>query len=346
MTGPPPDSWSVDPSLAGAREIVPGLWRLRLPLPWPGIDHVNAWAVERSDGGLLLVDCGSAGDPSCIRALDAALAQAKRHASEVRELVFTHAHSDHVGLAAYVTERSGATTWSHPADGHYFDVMREPERFERARAERARREGVPESRVAAFATAEEELEGALAPLRADFELVEGAQLDSALGRWEAIETPGHAPSHVCLLQRQHGLLIAGDLLCIAFTPWMDYGFTADPLAETLGSLDCVERLDGVQLALPGHGRPLEDVRGTVAQHRASFAARLAAVRETLGARSLGGYELTCELWGQEPDIDAAGHLAETLAYLLHLRRRGEVVRETTGGGAYRYRATRREDQDD
>jgi len=338
MIGPPPETWRVEPSVAGAREIVPGLWRLRLPLAWPSVDHVNAWAIERGDGGLLLVDCGSGGDPSCIAALEAALGQAGRQVGEVRELAFTHAHSDHVGLAAYVKERSDAVTWSHPADVHYFDVIREPERFERARGRRARREGVPEERLAAYATTSEELEGTLAAVRADRALVEGTRIDSALGSWEAIETPGHAPSHVCLLQRERGLLIAGDLVCVAFTPWMDYGFTDDPLAETLRSLDRIERLGEVRLALPGHGRPLEDLPRAVAEHREGFAKRLEAVRDALGDRALGGYELTSELWGQESDIDAVGHLTETLAYLRHLRRRGEVVRETSGQDMYRYRA--------
>lgn len=342
MTGPPPDSWVVDPSLAGAREVVPGLWRLRLPLSWPSIDHVNAWAIERADGGLLLVDCGSSGDPSAGAALDAALAYAGHELGDVRELVLTHAHSDHVGLAAHVVARSGARTWSHPADGHYFDVLREPQRFERARGERARREGVPAERLAAYATAREELEGTLAAVRADHALVEGVRIESALGEWEVIETPGHAPSHVCLLQREHRLLIAGDLVCFAFAPWMDYGFSADPLGETLESLARIEQLGPIRFALPGHGRPLDDLAGVVAEHRRAFAERLDAVRAALGARALGGYELTCELWPRESDIDAVGHLTEVLAYLAHLRRRGEVVREQLAGGAYRYRSTQRE----
>ena len=24
--------------------VLPGIWRLRLPLPWPGVPHGNAWA--------------------------------------------------------------------------------------------------------------------------------------------------------------------------------------------------------------------------------------------------------------------------------------------------------------
>ena len=37
--------------------VLPGAWRLRLPLPWPGVPHCNAWALAAGDG-IVLVDCG------------------------------------------------------------------------------------------------------------------------------------------------------------------------------------------------------------------------------------------------------------------------------------------------
>jgi glyoxylase-like metal-dependent hydrolase (beta-lactamase superfamily II) len=337
MTGPPPSSWAVDPADAGARELLPGLWRLRLPLPWPGIDHVNAYAVRQADG-LLLIDCGTAGHPTCVAALDRALEQTGHELADVRTLVLTHAHSDHAGLAAHVVRRSGADLWSHPADGHFFDVLRDPPTFSAARGRRARREGVPAGRLCAYATADEELEGAVGAVAADYELVDGIRLPSALGDWEVLETPGHAPSHVCLLQRERRLLIAGDLLCVAFVPWLDYGFTADPLAEMLASLRRVEALGPIELALPGHGRGLRDVAATIAEHRAGFAERLDAVRAALADGPLGGYALTARLHGDEPDLVAVGRLAEVLSQLRHLRCRGEVVREVGDDGTYRYRA--------
>jgi glyoxylase-like metal-dependent hydrolase (beta-lactamase superfamily II) len=330
MTGPPPASWAVDATDAGAREIVGGLWRLRIPIAWPGVGHVNAYAIDQEDGGIVLVDCGSAGHPTCAEALDVALAQAGRRVEDVRALVITHAHSDHVGQAAAVLARSGAELWSHPADGHLFDVVREPARFEALRAARARREGVPEDRIAAYATVAEEVDGAPPVRDPDHALVAGVAIPSALGRWEVVETPGHAPSHVCLFQRARRLLIVGDLLCVAFTPWMDYGFSADPVGETLASLDGVANLGRVDVALPGHGRPLTDVPSVVAEHRAGFAARLDAVRRAVARRERPGYDLAVELHGDEPDAHAAGHLVEVVSLLAHLRARGEVVRDETG----------------
>ena len=41
--------------LARADRVLPGLWRLRLPLPWPGVPHGNAWAIAAGNG-IVLVD--------------------------------------------------------------------------------------------------------------------------------------------------------------------------------------------------------------------------------------------------------------------------------------------------
>ena len=48
--------------------------------------------------------------------------------------------------------------------------------------------------------------------------------------------------------------------------YFDYGWTPDPVAEFLASLDEVDRLDA-RLCLPGHGRPFTDVRAHIEANR-------------------------------------------------------------------------------
>lgn len=337
MVGPSPDDWSVVPEKAGARLVAPGLWRLRLPMAWEGIDHVNAYLLEREDDGVVLVDCGTAGHASSAEALEQAMAAAGHVLEDVRVLALTHVHSDHMGLAAMVLERSGAELLAHPDDRHFYDAMRVPDRIVAARERRARREGVPEARLDAYSTAAEELEGALAPVEPDRQLRQGATFGSALGSWEVLETPGHCPSHVCLFQREHRFAIVGDLICVAFVPWMDYGYSADPFAETLASLRLLEAAPGIGLALPGHGRPITDVNAVVARTRTGLMERLNATRDAVGSAPGGAYDITTRMFGEEPDVPATGHLSEVLGYLCHLRRRREVVRDTNPDGSYRYR---------
>ena len=84
--------------LGRADRVLPGIWRLRLPLPWPGVPHVNAWALTAGDG-IVLVDTGYHEEES-LAELERTLALIDRRLEDVRLVVCTHAHSDHYGLAA------------------------------------------------------------------------------------------------------------------------------------------------------------------------------------------------------------------------------------------------------
>src|SRR5580692_11678270 len=101
-------SVSAKRELGRGEKVLPGLWRLRLPLPFPGIPHCNAWAIQSGDG-LVLVDCGiheAAGEdhPSSLSQLERAMAQVGLRLEQVHKLVITHAHVDHWGQAATVIQ--------------------------------------------------------------------------------------------------------------------------------------------------------------------------------------------------------------------------------------------------
>ena len=105
--------------------ILPGVWRLRLPLPWPGVPHGNAFAVAAGDG-IVLFDTGMAADDG-MRQLEIALAQAGWRVEDVQLVVCTHAHSDHYGLAAPILDRAGCELWMHPAWGHIRAIAEDPD---------------------------------------------------------------------------------------------------------------------------------------------------------------------------------------------------------------------------
>jgi glyoxylase-like metal-dependent hydrolase (beta-lactamase superfamily II) len=188
-----------------------------------------------------------------------------------------------------------------------------------------------------YADVREELEGCDELVQADRPLTDATRLPSRLGGWDVVETPGHAPSHVCLLQRERGLLIGGDLLCAAFVPWMDYGYTPDPYGETLASLDRLESLGDIDLVLPGHGRPLADLSAAVGLQRAGFTARIDALSIALAEGPASAYELTDRVFGDEDDLAAVTHLVEVVSYLRHLRLRGAVVRDVHDAGPHHHR---------
>lgn len=339
MVGPPPPSWAVTPGDASAQPILDGLWRLRLPLPWAHIPHVNAYAVADGDGGVTLVDCGGAGDPSCWDALAVALGQAGFTPADVRRIVLTHYHSDHAGLVARFVDEFGSEVLGHPDHAHFTDAMLRPGAIAAARERRAREEGVPPERIASYRTTREELEGVLAPVLPDRALADGDLLGSALGAWRVLVTPGHAPSHVCLHQPEADVLIAGDLVAPSYAPSFDYGYSADPIAETQASLDRLAALGAVAVTLPGHGRPLLDLPAALAVWRTGLHDAVEELARAVEQQPAGAYELMLRLHGPDDDAETgAWQLTVILCYLRHLRQSGRIVRERVDG-RFRYVAT-------
>jgi glyoxylase-like metal-dependent hydrolase (beta-lactamase superfamily II) len=226
--------------------------------------------------------------------------------------------------------------WMHPAHQAFTDAAVEPERIYAARERRALAEGVPPEEVHDYADVGEEREAALGPLPRFSALRDGTVVDSTLGPWRTLETPGHTPSHVCLYHEAERLLVIGDLVSRIYAPWFDYGYSADPVAEFLASLDLVDRLD-VELALPGHGRPIEDVADVVAMHREELHTRVELVAAAVAAEPGTAYDLGRRVFREvDHSYEAVSRLLETMAYLKHLRATGRVVRTAGRDGVFLY----------
>ena len=312
--------------LGRGERVLPGLWRLRLPLPWPGVPHCNAWAIAAGDG-IVLVDTGMH-EPGSLAHLERALDQVSLRLENVRLLVCTHAHSDHYGQAAPIRQASGCPLWMHPNHAHQTRSAGDPEQALERRLEVARQSGVPEEAMRRYAEVRRGQSSGVAEIvLPDRELVEGVEVDTDLGRWVAVETPGHAPSHVCLFQPERRLLISGDHLLGRVSLYYDYGFTPDPTGEFLSSLDVVERL-GARLCLAGHARPFTDVVPHIEANRALVAKRVEAVRAALVPGPITAFDVVHAVHREPLDpVVATWRLSETLCYLRHLEVLGEAVCE-------------------
>jgi glyoxylase-like metal-dependent hydrolase (beta-lactamase superfamily II) len=307
--------------------VLPGLWRLRLPLPWPGVPHCNAWAIA-SGPGVVLVDTGMH-EPGSMAQLERAMDQVNLRPEHVRLLACTHAHTDHWGQAATIRERAGCEFWMHPNHAHA--RSEDPEAARGRRLEVARQSGVPEPAIAEYLERIRHVpSGIAAHIEPDRDLVPGVELDTDLGVWSVHETPGHAPSHVCLYQAERRLLISGDHVLGRISLYFDFGYTPDPVAEFLSSLDHVDTLDA-RLALSGHGKPFVDVHGHIEGNRRLVAERIEATLAALGHEPLTALQIAPEVYGEPVGFHNGNWLlTQTLSYLHHLEREGRVRRERDG----------------
>ena len=221
--------------LARADRVLPGLWRLRLPLPWPGVPHVNAFAIA-AGSGVVLVDTGllRAGRDAPARAR----ARPGRAAAGARAPAGLHPRP--LGPLRAGRRRSssaaGCELWMHPNHAPHDEGRAGP----RARVRAALRGGAPERRAGGRAARATEAERARPGLRHRRDrdarprpACPGVEVDTDLGTWQVYETPGHAPSHVVLHQPERGLLLSGDHLLGRVSLYYDYGYSPDPAGEFL-----------------------------------------------------------------------------------------------------------------
>jgi glyoxylase-like metal-dependent hydrolase (beta-lactamase superfamily II) len=312
--------------LARADRVLAGIWRLRLPLPWLGVPHVNAFAIA-AGSGVVLFDTGMH-EPGSFAQLERALDQAGLSIDHVRLVVCTHAHSDHYGLAAPICAAAGCELWMHPNHAHMTRAAEDPEAAFERRIEVARQSGVPMAALERYREQNKDRGFGIADVKLpDRDLVPGVEVETDLGNWQVIETPGHAPSHVVLHQPERRLLISGDHVLGRPSLYFDYGYTPDPVGEYLESLDKVRDLD-VKLVLAGHGRPVRDLVGHVDAHREKVDEALDRFRAALSDGPHTPFEIVGAGLGMERVPAAAMNWAMslTLCYLRHLEAIGEVER--------------------
>ena len=227
--------------------VAAGVWR-------GGTRYVNWYLVDAGERGVTLVDAGL---PAYHRRLDADLASIGKQRADVRAVVLTHGHVDHVGMAG-VLAAAGATVHLHPADRR---LAADP------RSNETDSSLLPYLRWPATLAfvAHAARSGALRPDRMppSAPLADGAVVE-APGSPTVTHTPGHTAGSCVLEFEEHGVVFVGDLLCTADPVT---GRTASPQLQTRGSnrdsdqaLASLARLSGIRstLVLPGHGSPWSD----------------------------------------------------------------------------------------
>lgn len=311
-------------------EVVGGVWRIPVPLPGDGLRAVNAYAVAHGDQ-VAVVDAGWA-LPESEQVLTAALGQLGYGLGQVSDYLVTHAHRDHYTQAVALRRRAGGTVSLGVGERASLALLAaEGEDLHAQRARMLQRAGAPDlARELRAVSGDHSARDWEAP---DRWVADRARLELGDRVLEAIETPGHTRGHLVFLDRQAGVLFAGDHVLPHITP--SIGFeqapVASPLADYLTSLQLLRELPDAVL-LPGHGPVTGSVHERVDElllhHEGRLAGSLAAVDS--GAHT--AYEVADRLgWTRRErrlaDLDlfnATLAVLETEAHLSVLVERGHV----------------------
>lgn len=311
----------------------PGIARIILPIPFE-LSHVNVYLV-REGNGWLLIDSGIESD----KCFDALVAGLKAHGIEPRELrtiLLTHMHPDHVGLATRLIEISGARLLMHEAEHrHLMELLSTGGAWAAAGLRRA---GVPGPLQRKILPAVGLMREILRPLQPDTTLRGGEVLETGFDQLEVVWTPGHSPGHVCLYGRNSRVLFSGDHILTDITPNISWFSGRDTLADFLGSLRRLEPYN-IDLVLPSHGEPFDGHRAWIADTVRHHDERSARIVELLQNGHRTAHELVAGVW---PDkFGPFQHyfaVFEVLAHLEHMARKGELAGEEDDAGAMQWRS--------
>ncbi len=303
-------------------EVSPGVWLIRLPLPIP-IAVINVYLIRGVDGFLLL-DCGMK-TKACREALAAGLAAAGAGWSDIRQILISHLHPDHFGLAAEVQRQSGATILMHAAEAALATPRFLDDFFSKHTAWLAEH-GVPADETEEIAQASRGVEEFIEMVQPDRTLGDGDRLPVAGGNLEVWWTPGHSPGLLTFYWPQRKLYFSSDHLIEKITPniGLHSHSSQNPLGDYLASLERIKEKE-IDLVLPSHGHPFgghrEWIVATEKHHRDRCGRMLAAV----ATRPLTAYEVVNVEWGSLSPLNERFAVAETLAHLEYIRRQGRVA---------------------
>ena len=337
MQGVPPDEAAKIPAQDGPEQVVPGVWRIPVPLPF-ALKSANIYLIDDGPGQRILIDSGL-GLPADEQALREGLAEAGVALEDLSALILTHAHPDHIGLSGlihaaahlpiYMLEGEAAqisAVWGE-ASGEL--LLRLDEMY--------RVNGMPDEMRAGSQKAGLTLRKVLRlpPVVAITTLSDGQRLELGKHSYEVIWTPGHSDHHLCLL-RDDGLFIAGDHILPHITPniGLYIGARPNPLSDYFGALRRVEPLSA-GLILPGHGRPFEGLAERAMELRAHHDERSKAVYDIVAGEHdrLNAYGVAGRLFGERLRSfdDWRFAVAETLAHLEYLRLADHIERAPQDG---------------
>ncbi len=180
----------------------------------------NAYLVADDEtGDALIVDAPKDGAAALVEAATAG-------GWQVRRIVITHAHWDHIADAAALRAATGAPLAVHP---------------------------LAVERLAAPGSAVTDLPFTIPPVRPDHLLEDGATVQLGAHTFQVLHLPGHDPAHIVLFSEPDRLFFGGDVVFPG-----GHGTTEIPGSDEATMHRSLARLVGLPpetVVYPGHGRP-------------------------------------------------------------------------------------------
>ena len=277
--------------------------RIVVPTPFP-VGPVNCWLLRGEP--LTLVDAGPC-TPEALEALELGLSAHGVRIEDLELLLLTHQHSDHLGLAATIVERSGCAVAAHAELVAYAqDVQGGLVAEEEWEDELLAFHGTRAERRAGFlAVMVGRRPYGGAGVVVDRALAEGELVDAGGRRYRVALRPGHSPTDTILVDDESGTAIVADHLIahISSNPLVHRpaGGSGDPALRSSAVLTYLDSLartaaEDLQVLYAGHGLAIDDHRPLIDERVRLHHARAEQVHDALAAGPRTASALSDTLW--------------------------------------------------
>lgn len=323
------------PAAGKVREVAPGVLWARLPLPFQ-LDHVNLYLLADGEGWMV-IDTGLK-TPASIAAWKALLS-GPLAGRPIRRVLCTHMHPDHIGLAGWLCERSGASLLMSRTEYLTGRMLAAEEADDPPQAGEIfyRAAGWSDARIQAWRADYGGFGKGVSPMPRAYKRLCDDDLLSINGEeWQVVVGAGHSPEHVCLWRRSDDAFIAGDQILPRISSNVSVWPTepdADPLGDWMDSLTKLRALLPERaLILPGHGEPFTGVHARLDALRRGHETALKRLDRTLRkpARVIDAFPA---VFGRAVGDAMLGMATgEAQAHLNYLERRGRARRSRDEAG--------------
>lgn len=298
-----------------------------LSIPAPFLSGpVNVYLIKNNP--VTLIDCG----PNCPETKVALIEQLSSHGlglEDIKQIIITHGHSDHYGLAVEIQRVSGAAIYVHNKE--IPKILYRP-KFEQNVISYLAYAGMPEVHCkkqkeyfsSQIVVPPEEITGVEDGHIFNFE---GCQL-------EVIYTSGHSLGHISLYQRKEGLLFSGDAILenVRQKPLVE-PLPEQPLQREKSIMQYIDSLtyikkQKISRILPGHGKPVFDVEAVLREIKANLQRRKEEFdRIAAGLKLFTPFDLVSEKYNSDynKSLEVCMALSESLGYLDLLEAEGKVM---------------------
>ncbi|MEC7257022.1 MAG: MBL fold metallo-hydrolase [Pseudomonadota bacterium] len=316
------------PDYGTVQEVAEGVLWLRIPLPFQ-LDHVNIYLLRDGDGWAM-IDTGIK-TKQAIEMWET-LFDGPLKGFRITRIIVTHHHPDHIGLAGWLCERTGAQLLtSQTAFMTCRVISLAPQDFgSRQYFDFYSSHGMGAETAGLVAIQGNEYLKLVSPLPTTYlRLVLGDLLTIGDRQFRVLTGEGHAPEQIMLYCEADRLLFAADQVLERISPNVSV-FAGEPNGDPLGHFLRSLRLLGSEipddtLVLAGHRRPFLGLHKRCAELEEHHEERCDRIRTACAKRPHSVAELVPILFTRPLDPHQMSFaFSETLAHANRLIRRGEI----------------------